>query len=274
MSDFKSKLEACITAHDSLLCIGLDPDPTKLPATIASGPDRLFEFSQAIIDATHDLACAFKPNSAFYESAGADGIAQLHKICTYLHDHHPDIPIVLDFKRADIGNTNEHYARFAFEYLGVDAVTVNPYLGREAIQPFLDYADKGIIVLCRTSNPGAGEFQDLEYGGKKLYQLVAERVATEWNGHNNCLLVVGATYPDELAWVRQTVGDDMFLLVPGLGAQGGAVEPTIKAGRNAAGSGMLINSSREILYASGGADFAAGARAKAQAIRDEINKYR
>jgi len=272
--DFSAKLSAAWAKNDSLLCVGLDPDLDKLPKHLASSTDSLFVFNRAIIDATTDLVCAYKPNSAFYESLGADGVNQLKKTCDYIRENHPHIPILLDAKRGDIGNTNEHYAQFAFDYLGVDAITIAPYMGQEANAAFLARADKGIIVLCRTSNPGAGEFQDLEVDGKKLYQLVAERVSTDWNEHNNCLLVVGATSPTELADVRTLVGDDITFLVPGVGAQGGDVEATVKAGINQQGTGVIINSSRGIIFASDGKDFAEAARKEAESLRDEINKYR
>jgi orotidine-5'-phosphate decarboxylase len=271
--DFLQKLDAAVDKNDSLLCVGLDPDIAKLPAAARDAAAPLFAFNKAIIDATADLVCAFKPNSAFYEGRGAAGIEELKQTCDYLRDKYPDIPVILDFKRGDIGNTNEHYAAFAFEYLGVDAVTVQPYQGRAAVQPFLDRTDKGVIILCKTSNEGSGEFQDLETGGGKLYMQVAARVAKEWNANGNCLLVVGATYPEELAGVRGLVGD-MTLLVPGIGAQGGDVEATLRAGLDGRGRGLIINSSRAILYASSGDDFADAARQAATKARDEINRYR
>lgn len=271
---FSQLLQNAAEKNDSLLCIGLDPDLAKLSPSMQKKANPLFEFNKAIIDTTADLVCAFKPNSAFYEAGGDAGVFQLKKTCDYLRASHPDIPIILDFKRGDIGNTNEHYANFAFEYLGVDAVTIHPYLGREANEPYLHYRDKGIIVLCRTSNPGAGEFQDSEAGGKKLYQLVAEHVAKEWNGHGNCHLVMGAPYPEELAWVRESVGEDMWFLAPGGGTQGGDFGQMVRAGVNKRGTGVMANSSREVLYASSNDDFAEAARAKALSIRNEINKYR
>jgi len=269
-----NKLREAWAQNDSLLCVGLDPDFDKLPPKFKDSKTPYFDFNKAIIEATSDLVCAFKPNSAFYEARGADGIAELKQTCDYLREKHPEIPIILDFKRGDIGNTNQHYARFAFKYLGADAVTIQPYQGREAIQPFLDYKNKGIIVLCKTSNEGSGEFQDLAAGDKKLYKQVAENVANEWNENNNCLLVVGATYPEQLAEVRSLVGDNMVLLVPGLGAQGGAAGELVRAGVNSEGTGVIINSSRSILYASNGEEFAEAARAAATAARDEINRYR
>lgn len=270
---FLQKLDEAVTKNDSLLCVGLDPDTSKLPEPFRGSNDPLFGFNKAIIDATADLVCAFKPNSAFYEARGADGIYELKKTCDYVKEYYPDIPIILDFKRGDIGNTNDNYVKFAFDYLGVDAVTIQPYQGRTALQPFLDRKDKGIIVLCKMSNEGSGEFQDLEAGGAKLYLQVAGNVAKDWNSNGNCLLVVGATYPEELAEVRSRVGD-MTILVPGVGAQGGDIEATLKAGLNSAGGGLIINSSRAILYASGGDDFADAAHAAAAKTREDINSYR
>lgn len=271
--DFKQKLDSAITKNTSLLCVGLDPDMSKLPKHLLDKPAPYFLFNKAIIDATADLVCAYKPNSAFYEARGAAGIEELNLTCKYILEKHPEIPIILDFKRADIGSTNDKYVEFAFDYLGVDAVTVHPYLGQEAIQSFLDRKAKGIIVMGRNSNPGAGEFQDLEINGRKLFLQVAENVATKWNANGNCLLVAGATFPEELAEIRSTVGDDFVLLVPGVGAQGGDVENTVSAGKNSKGRGMIISSSREIIYAGNGEDFAAKARERAMATRDEINKY-
>jgi orotidine-5'-phosphate decarboxylase len=271
---FVEKLERCVAANNSLLCVGLDPDVDKLPQHLKSDPQPLFTFNKAIIDATAELVCIYKPNSAFYEAHGAEGIEQLKETCEYIQKNHPEIPILLDFKRGDIGNTNKAYAKFAFEYLGVDAVTIQPYLGSEANEAFFEYKDKGIIVLCRTSNPGAAEFQDLESTGKKLYVAVAENVKNKWNKNGNCHIMVGATYPKELAEVRGIIGDGMIILVPGIGAQGGDVEATVKAGVNKEGEGIMISSSREILYASTGEDFAEASRQKAQATRDSINKYR
>ncbi|HTH72280.1 MAG TPA: orotidine-5'-phosphate decarboxylase [Candidatus Pristimantibacillus sp.] len=271
---FGEKLSAAVAKSDSLLCIGLDPDIAKIPTSVRDKPDALFMFNKAIIDATANMVCCFKPNSAFYESSGADGIGQLKLTCDYIRENYREIPVLLDYKRGDIGNTNEHYARFAFEYLGVDAITIQPYLGSEANQAFLAHKDKGVFVLCRTSNPGAGEFQDVEVGGKKLYQVAAEMVAAEWNKNSNCHLVMGAPYPEELAWARKAMGEDMLFLVPGAGTQGGDLAKTVKAGINKRGTGIVINSSREVLYASAGEDFAEAAQAKATSIRNQINKHR
>lgn len=272
--DFLSKLAAAVDKNNSLLSVGLDPNMDKLPPHLHTSQTPFFDFNKAVIDATAELVCAFKPNSAFYEARGAAGIEELKQTCDYIHQRYPAIPIILDYKRGDIGNTNLHYNDFAFDYLNVDAVTIHPYFGREAIQPFLDHADKGIIIMCRNSNPGAAEFQDLEVDGQKLYLRVAKNVATSWNENGNCLLVVGATVPNDLAEVRQVVGDNMVLLVPGIGAQGGDLEATLKAGLNSAGRGLIINSSRDILYQSSGEDFAKAARSAATRTRDEINSYR
>lgn len=271
---FLDKLNQAVDKNNSLLSVGLDPNIDMMPASFKVSEQPFFTFNKAIIDAVADLVCAFKPNSAFYEARGADGIAELKNTCDYLRDKYPDIPIILDFKRGDIGNTNNHYIEFAFNYLQVDAVTVQPYQGRIAVQPFLDLKDKGIMVLCRTSNEGSGEFQDLLVDGRKLYLHVAENVKKEWNANGNCQLVVGATYPKEMSEIRELMGDEMVFLVPGLGAQGGDTEAAVKAGINKDGRGLIINSSRAIIYASKNEDFAEAARTQAQATKDEINKYR
>jgi orotidine-5'-phosphate decarboxylase len=267
MKTFYQKLSGIWKKHDSLLCVGLDNDFDKLPVVVKKQKFPQYVFNKAIIDATHDLVCAYKPNSAFYEARGAQGIAELKMTCDYLRKKYPDIVIILDAKRADIGNTNNGYVTFAYEYLGVDAVTLHPYLGREAIQPFLDRKEKGSIILCRTSNPGAGEFQD------DIYQKVAMRVAKYWNANNNCALVVGATYPAELAIVRRIV-KNMPLLIPGIGTQGGDIEKTVRAGVNSHGAGAIINASRNVIFASSGADFAQKAREEAQKLKNKINAYR
>jgi orotidine-5'-phosphate decarboxylase len=271
---FLDKLAVAWDKNNSLLCVGLDPIVDRLPKHLLPSKTPFFDFNKRIIDATADLVCAFKPNSAFYEALGADGIAELKQTCDYIRQAYPDIPIILDYKRGDIGNTNLHYNDFAFDYLNVDAATIHPYFGREAIQPFLDHKDKGIIIMCRNSNPGAGEFQDLEVDGQKLYLRVAKNVAQDWNDNGNCLLVIGATVPNDLAEVRQVVGDKMVLLVPGIGAQGGDLEATLKAGLSHDGRGLIINSSRDILYQSSGEDFAEAARARASATRQLINSFR
>lgn len=271
--DFTRKLQHAWNTNNSLLCIGLDPDLDKLPEHLKNRENPLFEFNKAIIGATADLVCAFKPNSAFYEALGTDGITQLKMTLDYLHDNYPEIVIILDAKRADIGNTNNGYVQFAYDYLGVDAVTLHPYLGREALAPFLERSDKGAIILCRTSNSGASEFQDLQMNNRPLYEYVAEAVARSWNTNNNCLLVVGATYPGEMQAIRQIVGDMPFL-VPGIGAQGGDIRAVMEAGVDSRQQGMMISASRSVIFASNDTDFTDAARDEAIKLRDEINQYR
>jgi orotidine-5'-phosphate decarboxylase len=271
--NFIDKLSAAWARNDSLLCVGLDPDLARLPAHLQAEPDGIVRFCTAIIDATADLACAYKPQIAYFAALGAED--QLEQICRYLRDNHPQIPLILDAKRGDIGATAHQYAREAFERYGADAVTVSPYMGSDSVEPYFAWPDRGVIVLCRTSNAGGSDLQFLDVGGVPLYQHVARLVAEKWNRNGQCALVVGATYPEELAQVRAIVGD-MPLLVPGIGAQGGDVEATVRAGRTAGGAGMMISSSRAILYATPGEgeDFAAAARRVARETRDEINRYR
>ena len=271
--NFRDKLDASVKKNNSLLCVGLDPDVGKIPKTVTRN-DIIFAFLKDIVDATADLVCAFKPNSAFFEAEGAEGISKLKKLCDYIRDTYPEIPIILDAKRGDVDNTNPGYVAYSFDYLGVDAITVNPYLGGSALQPFLDHKDKGIIILCKTSNPGADEIENLKVGNKKVYQVVAEKVRDDWNKNDNCLLVVGATYPKELADIRSIVGDDIVFLVPGIGAQGGEVEKSVMAGINSRKTGIIVNSSRGVIYASDGPDFAEAARKAATKLRDSINEAR
>jgi len=268
---FIARVYAAAERNQSLVCVGLDPEPEKFPASLRGRPRAILEFNRRIVDATADYACCFKPQFAHYAALSAED--QLLDTIRFIHEEHPGIPVILDSKRGDIGNTAEKYAQEAFVRYGADAVTVNPYMGGDTVAAYLKWTDRGVVVLCRTSNPGARDFQDLQVDGKRLYRIVAERVAQQWNGAGNCLLVVGATWPQELAEIRAVVGD-MPLLVPGIGAQGGDVEAAVKAGRTTDGRGLLINSSRGILYASSGEDFADAARAAAQALRDEINRYR
>lgn len=270
---FIQKLAAAWTRNDSLLCVGLDPDLARFPAHLAGQPDAIVQFCKAIIDATADLACAFKPQIAYFAALGAED--QLEEICTYLRETYPHIPLVLDAKRGDIGATAHQYAREAFDRYGADAVTVNPYMGFDSVEPYMAWPDRGVIVLCRTSNAGGSDLQFLDVGGRPLYQHVAQLVADKWNRNGQCALVVGATFPEEIAQVRALVGD-MPLLIPGVGAQGGDVEATVKAGRTAGGAGMMINSSRAILYATpqDGEDFAQAARRVATETRDAINAAR
>jgi orotidine-5'-phosphate decarboxylase len=275
--NFMYALRSAWQRNGSLLCVGLDPEPARFPAELRDSPDAIFMFCRAIVDATADLVCCFKPQIAHFAAYGAEDA--LTRLIAHIHEHHAGMPVILDAKRGDIGSTAQNYAIEAFDRYGADAVTVNPYLGRDAVLPFLERADKGVIILCRTSNPGAQDLQDLMVsserggGGRKLYQHVARTVAGEWNANGNCALVVGATYPEELADVRRRVGD-MPLLVPGIGAQGGDVEAVVRNGRSENGSGLMISSSRAILYAGDGGDYADAARAAAMAQRDEINRYR
>ena len=271
MSTFIDKLQHAWAAHDSLVCVGLDPEIERFPKHIAAEPSPIFQFNKAIIDATHDLVCAYKPQFAHYAAYEAED--QLERTIEYLHKSYPQVPVILDAKRGDVGHTAERYAIEAFERYGADAVTVNPYLGTDALEPFLRHADRGVIVLCRTSNAGGRDLQELQVGERPLYQVVAELAATRWNSRGNCLLVVGATYPQELAQVRALVGD-MPLLVPGVGAQGGDVAQAVRAGQTAAGTGLLVSSSRAILYAAPGADFAHAARRATLALREQINHSR
>ena len=271
--NFINKLSAAWTANNSLLCVGLDPDLAKLPAELRDLPDGITTFCTRIIDATADLACAFKPQIAYFAALGAE--QQLEDICRYVRENYPHIPLILDAKRGDIGATATQYAREAFERYGADAVTVNPYMGEDSLDPYLAWQDRGVIILCRTSNPGGSDLQFLNTDGEPLYQRVARLVAEKWNKNGQCALVVGATFPEELAQVRAIVGD-MPLLVPGIGAQGGDIAATVGAGQTANGMGMMISSSRAIIYATpqAGEDFADAARRVAIETRDAINAHR
>ena len=263
---------------NSLVCVGLDSEFAKLPERFKKLEHPQFEFNKWIIDQTAEFASCYKPNSAFYEARGDAGIRELKMTMEYLQKNYADIFTILDAKRADIGNTNNGYVESIFDWYGFDAVTLHPYLGKEALKSFLDRADKGSIILCRTSNPGAGELQDLRVpsplplgegqgeGSKTLWQIVAEHVRDDWNYNQNCLLVVGATYPEEMKTLRGIMGKTCFL-VPGVGAQGGDVKATVQAGLNDEKRGMIINSSRGIIFAQDPA-------AEAKKLRDEINQFR
>jgi orotidine-5'-phosphate decarboxylase len=253
-------------AIDSLLCVGLDSDLSLIPPRFQAEAMPQFAFNRWIIDTTHHYAAAFKINTAFYEARGAAGWQEMDQTIAYLRTQHPDILTICDAKRGDIGSTSSAYARAIFDHLGFDSVTLNPYLGRDALDPFLKRADKGCILLCRTSNPGSGELQSLLVDGQPLWLHVARKVAEEWNTHGNCMLVVGATYPEELRQVR-AITPSMPLLIPGVGTQGGDVETTVRAGMDASGRGMLINASRAILTAVEPGAVAASLR---NAIRDAI----
>ena len=269
---FIESLQAAWARNNSLLCVGLDPDPAKFPVHLRERDDAILEFCTAIVDATADLVCCFKPQIAYFAAHRAED--QLEALIAHIHGRHPGIPVILDAKRGDIGSTAEQYAVEAFERYGADAITANPYMGRDSVEPYLAYKDKGVILLCRTSNPGGSDLQFLEVGGGlKLYERVAQLVANEWNTTGQCALVVGATFPAEIARVRELTGD-LPLLVPGIGAQGGDVEATVQAGRTKGGTGLMINSSRAILYAGKDERFAAAARQAALDTRDAINRYR
>ena len=271
MSEFIEKLERRWDGSDSLVCVGLDPEIERFPPQFADQASPIFQFNKAIVDATADLVCAYKPQFAHYAAYEAED--QLERTIDYIQSTYPGIPVILDSKRGDVGNTAERYAIEAFERYHADAVTVNPYLGGDSMEPFLKYEDKGVIILCRTSNPGAGDLQDLEVGGRRLFHIVADLAARRWNTRGNCALVVGATYPRELAEVREIVGNMPFL-VPGVGAQGGDVAQAVQSGQTAAGAGLMISSSRSILYASSGEDFVSAARAATLKLRDQINASR
>jgi orotidine-5'-phosphate decarboxylase len=251
---------------NSLLCVGLDSAFERIPEPFIHHEFPQFTFNRWIIEQTHEFVSAYKPNIAFYEARGDRGISSLRMTVEYLHLNHPDILVICDAKRGDVDSTSAAYASAIFDWLGFDAVTLNPYLGKDAIQPFLDRADKGCIILCRNSNPGAGELQDLALDGIPLWQIVARKVRDEWNDNDNCMLVVGATVPAELGQVRAIVGD-MPILVPGIGTQGGAIEPVVRAGQDGNGKGLIINAARSVI-------FAPDPGAAARHLRDTINQYR
>lgn len=257
----------------TLLCVGLDPDPARFPAHLQR-EDAIFDFCRAIVDATHDLVCAFKPQIAYFAAHRAED--QLEALIAYVHAHYPDTPVILDAKRGDMGATSEQYAREVFERYRGDAVTLQPYQGYDAIAPYLAYEGKGAIILCRTSNASGDELQALRVTSsgrdEPLYLHVARLVAERWNTNGQCGLVVGATYPKELAAVRAVVGE-MPILVPGIGAQGGDLEASVHAGATAAG-GIVVSSSRAVLYAGRDHDFAAAARRVALQTRDAIEGCR
>jgi orotidine-5'-phosphate decarboxylase len=265
---FMERLSRAQRTSGGLVCVGLDPDPAKLPNDLA-GTAPLYAFNRRIVDATAGVAAAYKPQIAFYSALGAE--EQLLQSIRYIRERAPDALVILDAKRSDIGNTAEAYAREAFDRYGADAVTVNPYMGEDSVRPFLARPDRGAILLCRTSNPGAKDFQDLLIDGLPLYRRVAERAAGHWNTHRNLMLVVGATYPREMADLRRAHPDVPFL-VPGIGAQGGDLEATLAAGLDGNGAGLLINSSRGIIYAGGGSADAIGEAAAE--LHSAINRQR
>jgi orotidine-5'-phosphate decarboxylase len=256
---FHDQLERSWKAANSLLCVGLDPDPARFPQALDTGHDAVLRFCKEIVDATADLVCAFKPQIAYFASQREE--SALERLCAYIREHYPDVTLVLDAKRGDIGSTAEHYAREAFGRYGAHAVTVNPYLGTDSALPYFEHGG-GAIALCRTSNPGGDDLQSLDCGGEPLFVRTARMVVERWSPHGECGLVVGATYPDELGRVRE-VAPTLPILVPGIGAQGGDPQAAVKSGARADGRGLMISSSRAILYASAGDDFAAAARAVA-----------
>lgn len=259
----------------TLLCVGLDPELERLPDNVrrASVEETLVAFNAAIVEATADLVCAFKPNAAFYEAHGPDGVRALARTVALIHERAPGVPVLLDAKRGDMANTSRHYARAVFDAMDADAVTVQPYQGAEALMPFIERQDRGVFVLCRTSNPGAVELQDLLVDGEPLYLRLARRVAEAWNDRGNCGLVVGATWPGELRTIR-AAAPELPILVPGIGAQGGDLEGSVRAGVDARGQGLLVSASRSVLYASSADDFADAARQEAERLRDAINARR
>jgi orotidine-5'-phosphate decarboxylase len=268
---FKDKLLRAAATNKSWLCVGLDPDPAKLPSTVSHDIGGIEIFLKTIIDSTSELVCAYKPNSAFFEIYGGPGFELLKRVIEYIPDN---IPVILDAKRADIGNTSKMYAQAAFDYLGADAITVNPYLGHDSLKPFLDYSDKGVIILCVTSNPSSADFQKQHLGKTPanhvmLYERVAS-LACNWNANGNVGLVVGATNPAELAAVRKLIGDDIPILIPGVGAQGGELASALTAGSNSSGKLAIINVSRTVIYASTGNDYADKARESALSLVEQI----
>ncbi len=269
--NFKQKLADVSHNNNSLVCVGLDIDKEKMPRFIfETSKHPYYEFNKSIIDSTKDLVCAYKLNMAFYEVLGSDGIELLKKTIEHIPK---DVVIILDGKRNDIGNTAHKYAQTLFETLHADAITINPYLGKDGITPFLEYKDKCSFILCRTSNTSAGDFQDLIVSKNPLYQVVAKKIK-EWNENDNCGAVVGATYPEELKTIRRILGDEMPILIPGIGKQGGDVKKTIKNGTNSKGKMAIINSSRGIIFAGDGKDFAEASRKKTVSLRNEINRFR
>ena len=273
---FIDQIETAMEKNNSLLCVGLDPAPECFHPSIQAMDKPIFEFNKVIIDATADLVCSYKPQAAYYHACAAED--ELALTIDYIHSHYPEVPVILDSKRGDIGSTASQYAVEAFERYRADAVTVNPYMGVDTIEPFTRYTNKGTIVLCRTSNPGAFAIQNLAVQqdgieASMLYEVIATLCYEQWNKNNNILLVVGATRPAEIKRIREITGD-MTFLVPGLGAQGGDVEAAVKNGLNSAGKGMIVNSSRGIIYASRGDDFVDAARKAATQLRDQVNIFR
>ncbi len=267
---FHDRLRQVWRSKNSLVCVGIDPEVAKIPAHLHYEEEPFLAFGIGIVDATAPYVCAFKPQAAHFAAVGAED--QLAKLIAYIQRHYPEIPVILDAKRGDVGSTAALYTKEVFERFGADAVTVNPYLGYESISPYLDYTDRGVIVLCRTSNPSSDWIQAVPLNDEPLYLSVARKVR-EWDKNNQCMLVTGATFPEELGRVRRVIGD-LPLLVPGVGAQGGDVESVLKMGLDADGYGLCISSSRSIIYAGNGSDFATQAAHAAKNLRDQINEAR
>jgi orotidine-5'-phosphate decarboxylase len=280
-ASFYEKLQAAWQRQGSMLCIGLDPQQANLPTELQTRTDGYFAFCKAIVDATHDTVCAYKPQAAHFAALGYED--QLAQVIAYIKTTYPHIPVILDAKRGDVGSTAIFYAMEAYERYDADAVTVSPYLGYESVAPYLQYADRGVVVLCRTSNAGSGWLQNYPPDDVPIYQRVAAEVAA-WNDNQQCMLVTGATYPEELGKVREIVGD-MPLLVPGVGAQGGNVAEVVRHGSDSNGFGLVMSSSRNIIFArqegetagrahgnaAGVEDFAAAARKKAIELQAELS---
>jgi orotidine-5'-phosphate decarboxylase len=266
---FQSKLKQATQQNNSLLCVGLDTDLAKLPDAVRSKTDPVLYFNQQIIDATADLVCCYKPNFAFYGALGESGWKTLKATIEHVPDH---IPVLVDAKVGDIGNTAAHYAEMFFEGLGADGLTVTPYMGEDCVKPFLAYAEHTTFLVCLTSNKGADDFEKKKTDGIPLYEHVITK-AKEWTTAGNCGLVIGATQPESFAQVR-SLAPDMPLLIPGVGTQGGSAEVPVRNGCDSNGAGILVNSSRGIIFASSGEDYAQAARAAARELRDEMNSYR
>lgn len=271
---FLDMLRAAATQNNSMLCVGLDPEPSRFPAAMQGDPRKIYDFCAAIVDATADLVCAFKPQIAYFAAHGAED--QLERLMQHMRSHAPQVPIILDAKRGDIGSTAEQYAKEAFERYGADAVTLSPFMGFDSVEPYLRYQGKGAFLLCRTSNPGGDDFQNQRLAGVAgeplLYEHIARLAQGPWNRNGQLGLVVGATYPAEIERVR-SLAPTVPLLIPGVGAQGGDALATVRAGWRQDGP-IVVNSSRAILYASNGADFAAAARREAQRTRDLLHAAR
>ncbi|MGH6645564.1 orotidine-5'-phosphate decarboxylase [Aquabacterium sp.] len=277
---FTQQLQHAQAHNDSMLCVGLDPEPSRFPGAWKDQPARIYDFCAAIVDATKDLVCAFKPQIAYFAAHRAED--QLERLMAHMKRAAPQVPIILDAKRGDIGSTAEQYAREAFERYQADAVTLSPFMGFDSVEPYLRYPGKGVILLCRTSNPGGSDLQNQRLadvpGQPRLYEHLAALAQGPWNTNGQVGLVVGATFPEEIARVRE-LAPTLPLLIPGVGAQGGDAEATVKAGRRTAADGsvtgaIIVNSSRAVLYASAGDDFASAARRVALETRQTLNAAR